>query len=159
MGLQGLLFLVSLLVIAWIDNCRAFTAPPIIMRKDMSSDWTTITCRFKHNNNPSQKPSSLGINPPQPSTRPKWAFSMGEDAPFDPTSPDDLIARAKTLVATDLGILDGGRLLDDDFIWIGASNYGEVLSKADYLAAAKFFQLRYDQSAVSTTFACMRVSV
>ena len=62
---------------------------------------------------------------------------------FDPTSEDDLITRAKSLVASDLGILDGGRLLDEDFIWIGASNNGEVLGKVEYLAAGKFFELRY----------------
>lgn len=63
-------------------------------------------------------------------------------APFDPSSPDDLITRAKIVMASDLGILDGGNLLDEDFIWIGASNNGDVLGKSEYLAAAKFFDMR-----------------
>lgn len=67
-------------------------------------------------------------------------------APFDPDSEDDLIARAKTVLMSDLGILDGGRLLDNDFIWIGATSNGDVLGKVEYLAAGKFFELRYGQA-------------
>lgn len=64
------------------------------------------------------------------------------DAPFDP-APEGLITRAKIFLASDMGVLDGGSLLDEDFIWIGATSNGNVLGKSEYLAAAKFFDLRY----------------
>ena len=69
-----------------------------------------------------------------------------KETPFDPDSDDDLIARAKAVVMSDLGIIDGGRLLDDDFIWIGATSNGNVLGKVEYLAAGKFFELRYGKN-------------
>ena len=67
---------------------------------------------------------------------------LEKSAPFDPTSPDDLITRAKLVMASDLCVLDGGSLLDEDFIWIGATSNGDVLGKTEYLAAAKFFDMR-----------------
>jgi hypothetical protein len=59
--------------------------------------------------------------------------------------PADLVERAQLFVSTDFGLQDGAdRLLDDnDFIWIGGNNQGEVYGKSDYLAAGKFFAMRY----------------
>ena len=82
-----------------------------------------------------------------PSVKPIF---MDKDAPFDPSSPEDLINRAKLLVASDLGMLDGGSLLDDDFKWIGATSNGNVLGKVEYLAAGKFFEMRYDHVCIAT---------
>jgi hypothetical protein len=59
---------------------------------------------------------------------------------FDP-SPDGLIARAKIVLAADLGVQDGS-LLAEKFIWIGPQLGSQVLGKSDYLAAGKYFDLR-----------------
>jgi hypothetical protein len=63
------------------------------------------------------------------------------NTPFEAT-PEGLITRAKIFLASDMGVLDGGSLIDEDFLWIGATSNGNVLGKTDYLAAAKFFELR-----------------
>lgn len=60
--------------------------------------------------------------------------------PFQPT-PEGVIQRAKLLLACDLGVQDES-LLDPNFIWIGPNLGSKVLSKTDYLAAGKFFDLR-----------------
>lgn len=61
--------------------------------------------------------------------------------PFQPT-PEGVIQRAKLLLACDLGVQDES-LLDPNFIWIGPNLGSKVLGKTDYLAAGKFFDLRY----------------
>lgn len=61
--------------------------------------------------------------------------------PFQPT-PEGLIQRAKLLLACDLGVQDES-LLDPSFIWIGPYLGSKVLGKIDYLAAGKFFDLRW----------------
>jgi len=60
--------------------------------------------------------------------------------PFQPT-PEGIVQRAKLLFACDLGVQDES-LLDPNFIWIGPNLGSKVLSKTDYLAAGKFFDLR-----------------
>ena len=66
-----------------------------------------------------------------------------EDEPADLPSEslsDVLIGKAKTVIASDLGLLDAD-LLDKDFIWIGPL-LDKPLGKIDYLAAGKFFNIR-----------------
>jgi hypothetical protein len=77
--------------------------------------------------------SSSEPSPPTPSSFPE------SSEPFEPL-PEFLIARAKTIVATDLGIQDSS-LLDEDFMWIGPL-LEKSLGKIDYLAAGKFFNIR-----------------
>lgn len=118
-----------LLVSASIGSCLAFTTSTV---KRPTISLNVLSGFFK---NPLEELRS-------PATDVKPVF-MDKVATFDPTSEDDLITRAKALVASDLGILDGGLLLDDDFIWIGATSNGDVLGKVEYLAAGKYFELRY----------------
>jgi hypothetical protein len=61
--------------------------------------------------------------------------------PFQPT-PEGVIQRAKLLLACDLGVQDES-LLDPSFIWIGPYLGSKVLGKIEYLAAGKFFDLRW----------------
>jgi hypothetical protein len=56
------------------------------------------------------------------------------------TPADDLIDKAKAVIATDLAIQDPS-LLDETFIWIGPFSE-KPLGKTDYLAAGRFFNLR-----------------
>jgi len=51
-----------------------------------------------------------------------------------------LVSRAKSVLASDLGVNDPN-LLSADFVWVGPGD-DRVLSKDDYLAAGKFFDLR-----------------
>jgi hypothetical protein len=59
--------------------------------------------------------------------------------------PDNIVERAQFFVSTDFGLQDGAdKFLDDNnFHWIGANNQGEVYGKSEYLAAGKFFAIRY----------------
>jgi hypothetical protein len=77
---------------------------------------------------------------------PSVPFAKGEETTeqfsaesFEPL-PENLIARAKTVVATDLGIQDSA-VLSEDFLWIGPL-LEKPLDKVDYLAAGKFFNIR-----------------
>ena len=54
---------------------------------------------------------------------------------------EQLVAKAKEVLASDLAVRDES-LLGDDFIWIGPNSGGRVLGKQDYLAAGQFFDLR-----------------
>lgn len=69
--------------------------------------------------------------------------------PFQPT-PEGVIQRAKLLLACDLGVQDES-LLDANFIWIGPNLASKVLGKTDYLAAGKFFDLRYVHKSVTVS--------
>uniref|UniRef100_A0A7S2NW89 Uncharacterized protein n=1 Tax=Leptocylindrus danicus TaxID=163516 RepID=A0A7S2NW89_9STRA len=51
-----------------------------------------------------------------------------------------LVSRAKSVLASDLGVNDPN-LLSADFVWVGPGD-DRVLNKDDYLAAGKFFDLR-----------------
>lgn len=57
-------------------------------------------------------------------------------------TPEALVARAKLVLASDLGVQDESLLDEESFVWIGPSLGSKVLGKADYLAAGKFFDLR-----------------
>mmetsp|Transcript_14130 Transcript_14130/g.33995 ORF Transcript_14130/g.33995 Transcript_14130/m.33995 type:complete len:981 (-) Transcript_14130:865-3807(-) len=64
---------------------------------------------------------------------------------FEPT-PENLISKARVVVATDLGIQDPSVLSDDDdginqFLWIRPLA-DKPLGRIDYLAAGRFFNLR-----------------
>ena len=59
---------------------------------------------------------------------------------FEP-SPTGLIRQAKRLVTSDLGLQDASLLDDASFRWIGPV-LDRPLSKTDYLAAGRFFDLR-----------------
>ena len=64
---------------------------------------------------------------------------------FEPT-PENLISKARVVVATDFGILDPSVLSDDDdginqFLWIRPLA-DKPLGRIDYLAAGRFFNLR-----------------
>jgi len=71
--------------------------------------------------------------------------------PFGGPDPDEAVpldevalervAKAKAVLATDLGIADPS-LLAEDFVWIGAALGSAALGKRDYVAAGKFFNLR-----------------
>jgi hypothetical protein len=80
-------------------------------------------------------------DPPPAPPSPSFFVQPNSNTPFEAT-PEGLITRAKIFLASDMGALDGGSLIDEDFIWIGATSNGNVLSKTEYLAAAKFFELR-----------------
>lgn len=68
-------------------------------------------------------------------------FSLnGDDVDEFDASPDGLITRAKVVMASDLGVQNGG-LLADTFLWIGPL-LDTPLNKVDYLAAGRFFDLR-----------------
>ena len=78
--------------------------------------------------------SSTELQPPTPA-----AVAAASIDQFDPT-PETLIAKARVILATDLGIQDPS-LLDPDFIHIRPLAE-KPLGKVDYLAAGKFFDLR-----------------
>ena len=59
----------------------------------------------------------------------------------NPTDPESLFNKARTILNSDFGIQDPS-LLSNDFIWFGPSLYGKGLKKEDYLAAGNFFDLR-----------------
>jgi hypothetical protein len=62
--------------------------------------------------------------------------------PFTGT-PDQLIVKAREVIASDLAILpDYHDIIDENFIWIGPYTYGKPLGKQDYIAAGQFFDLR-----------------
>ena len=62
--------------------------------------------------------------------------------PFTGT-PDQLIAKAKEVISSDLAVSpEYSNMLDDNFVWIGAFSYGTPLGKQEYLAAGQFFNLR-----------------
>jgi hypothetical protein len=62
--------------------------------------------------------------------------------PFTGT-PDQLIVKAREVIASDLAILpDYHYILDDDFVWIGPYSYGKPLGKQEYVTAGQFFNLR-----------------
>lgn len=63
-----------------------------------------------------------------------------QDFTFEPT-PAGMIAQAKVLLAVDLG-LQKEALLDESFVWVAPNLGSKVLSKQEYIAAAKFFNLR-----------------
>ena len=65
---------------------------------------------------------------------------MGDDGEFD-GSTDALIAKAKMILSTNLGITDPS-MLADNFIWIGPQLGSNSLDKKDYVAAGKFFDVR-----------------
>lgn len=70
--------------------------------------------------------------------------SANDDIPteFEPT-PRGLIFQAKRLVASDFGLLDPSVLDDTQFRWIDAnSNTAVALTKTEYIAAGRFFNLR-----------------
>eukprot|EP00568_Trieres_chinensis_P010433 CAMPEP_0183301296 /NCGR_PEP_ID=MMETSP0160_2-20130417/7460_1 /TAXON_ID=2839 ORGANISM="Odontella Sinensis, Strain Grunow 1884" /NCGR_SAMPLE_ID=MMETSP0160_2 /ASSEMBLY_ACC=CAM_ASM_000250 /LENGTH=962 /DNA_ID=CAMNT_0025463889 /DNA_START=44 /DNA_END=2932 /DNA_ORIENTATION=+ len=57
-------------------------------------------------------------------------------------TPEALFARAKSVLASDLGVRDP-TLLADDFVWVGPNVVaGGTLGKEEYVAAGKFFDLR-----------------
>lgn len=60
---------------------------------------------------------------------------------FGDTLQDKLIQRAELLLASDLGVQNES-LLDPKFMWIGPNLGSKALGKSDYLASAKFFDLR-----------------
>jgi len=62
--------------------------------------------------------------------------------PFTGT-PDQLIVKAREVIASDLAILpDYHDIIDENFIWIGPYSYGKPLGKEEYIAAGQFFNLR-----------------
>ena len=82
---------------------------------------------------------------------PSNLFANGEEADqetpdtplnetFEPL-PENLIARAKTIISTDLGIQDPNLLNGESFIWIGPL-LEKPLGKIDYVAAGNFFNVR-----------------
>ncbi len=88
--------------------------------------------------------SSTGITDVSTITRQSTQSDLGPRPPplgelFDPTS-DALIAKARVIIATDLGIQDPA-VLADDFLWIRPLAE-KPLGKVDYLAAGIFFNLR-----------------
>lgn len=62
------------------------------------------------------------------------------DIGFTP-SPEGVVAQAKKVLSSDLGLRDPTILDDDRFVWIGPS-VEKPLDKTDYLAAGRFFDLR-----------------
>lgn len=76
----------------------------------------------------------------QESTQQSSSATALPPPPFQPT-PEGVIQRAKLVLACDLGVQDES-LLDPSFIWIGSNLGSKALSKTDYLAAGKFFDLR-----------------
>jgi hypothetical protein len=120
----------ALLLLATTGASSAFTASP-------NMEWSIAKTKMNLFGNFFNIP----FNEAAPVAPGRPVF-VDKPAPFDPSSSDDLINRAKVLLASDLGILDGGSLLDEDFIWIGATSNGDVLGKSEYLAAAKFFDMR-----------------
>jgi hypothetical protein len=56
------------------------------------------------------------------------------------SDPELMVAKAKAVLACDLGVKDPS-LLSEDFIWIGPT-LEKPLGKIDYLAAGRFFNLR-----------------
>jgi len=77
-------------------------------------------------------------SPPVPPSIPP-PLNENDIQPFEAT-PEFLIAKAKSVIATDLAVQDP-TLLGDDFIWIGPLSE-TPLGKVDYLAAGRFFDLR-----------------
>jgi hypothetical protein len=61
--------------------------------------------------------------------------------PFDGTTEEGLIQQAQRVVQADLGLADSTLLDNERFVWIGP-NVDVPLSKTDYLAAGRFFNLR-----------------
>ena len=125
-NMMGLLLLTT-------EAGSAFNASP-------NMDWSIAKTKMNLFGDFFNIPFNEAATPAAPTRRPIF---MDKPAPFDPSSSDDLINRAKVLLASDLGILDGGSLLDEEFIWIGATSNGDVLGKSEYLAAGKFFDMRY----------------
>jgi len=78
--------------------------------------------------------------PPSPNKFLPSSYDPSSDLnEFDP-SPEGLIARAKMVIASDLGV-QNGNLLSSDFIWIGPF-LDQPLNRVEYLAAGRFFDLR-----------------
>ena len=90
-----------------------------------------------------QKASALSMSFELPSF-PNPFGGSADDTPADSVEDFEtsnvLIAKAKAVLASDLGVQDPS-LLSDDFIWIGPS-LPKPLGKVEYLAAEKFFNLR-----------------
>ena len=87
------------------------------------------------------KPPSFLPELPNPFEKFKVAApedTLGES--FEP-SPAGLIRQAKRVVASDLGLQDSFLLDDSNFRWIGPV-VDQPLSKTEYLAAGRFFDLR-----------------
>ena len=79
-------------------------------------------------------------------------FADEGKAPRPPDTPppmmsndaEALFSRARSIIASDLGLSDPSFLADDDkFQWVGSNVISTgVLAKDEYLAAGKFFNLR-----------------
>ena len=80
-----------------------------------------------------EKPFFTLPNPFASSSESDQAQTAAVKNRFD-SSPDGLIAQAKAVVATDLGVQDES-LLAENFMWIGPQLGSDVLGKTDYLAA------------------------
>jgi hypothetical protein len=121
-----LLFLSIALVIAGATD--AFSNPNKIRFSSVSMMAGSPFANFP---NPFASKTTVPSQPPPTGT---WSSA------FDP-SPEGLIARAKIVLASDLGVQDGS-LLAENFFWIGPQLGSQVLGKFDYLAAGKYFDLR-----------------
>jgi len=99
---------------------------------------------FFGNNNNNNKPDNNNNNsklPAPPSMPPPLTDSaVSEDDDFEAT-PEFLIAKAKSVIATDLAIQDPTLLDDVNFRWIGPL-VDTPLGKVEYLAAGRFFDVR-----------------
>lgn len=72
----------------------------------------------------------------------KLSSSSSSRTILNPTEPESLFSKARTIINTDFGLQDPSLLDNDNFIWYGPSLYGKGLTKDDYLAASNFFNLR-----------------
>lgn len=92
---------------------------------------------------PSSSRTALGaLNLPNPFKR------FSEDESEDSLAVDEfeetaagLIRQARRLLSSDFGILDSTLLSDEDFIWVGPF-LDQPLTKTEYLAAGRFFDIR-----------------
>ena len=67
--------------------------------------------------------------------------SSSSSQPFDGTTQDGLINQAKRIIQSDLGLTDPSLLDDARFAWLGPT-VNAPLSKTEYIAAGRFFNLR-----------------
>jgi len=142
-GLLLLLLLVVVLLLLLQQHADAFTMPNnsrrtsthvLLRMSDSGSIMERLSNRFgsdeKTSNNSSKSTAALR------------SFVLPDSFDVDDFdgSPEELITRAKVIVSTNLGI-ENENLLDDNFLWIGPL-LDTPLSKKEYLAAGRFFDLR-----------------
>jgi len=86
-----------------------------------------------------------GFNIKNPFANDEKDFELKSPFPSsDESSPvaESLFSKARTIIGSDFGVRDDS-LFDDEFSWIGPDFQSSILDKEQYLAAGKFFDLRY----------------